>query len=127
MGLELLEHEQCLVDNQIADMLKVKQEVKKVVDEAEAAVARHADWSGEVPPDGCQTPAQLPGDRPLQPTATRAEFPRMINHIEQAARQAELDRLYEADGRHDPHHPMHCLYTGLLTTTTQQETTDGDD
>jgi hypothetical protein len=40
MGLELLEHEQCLVDNQIADMLKVKQEVKKVVDEAEAAVAR---------------------------------------------------------------------------------------
>ena len=40
MGLELLEHEQCLVDNQIADMLKVKQEVKKVIDEAEAAVAR---------------------------------------------------------------------------------------
>lgn len=40
MGLELLEHEQCLVDNQIADMLKVKQEVKKVVDEAEAAVAK---------------------------------------------------------------------------------------
>ena len=40
MGLELLEHEQCLVDNQIADMLKVKQEVKKVIDEAESAVAK---------------------------------------------------------------------------------------
>ena len=40
MGLELLEHEQCLVDNQIADMLKIKQEVKKVIDEAESAVAR---------------------------------------------------------------------------------------
>jgi uncharacterized protein (DUF433 family) len=40
MGLELLEHEQCLIDNQIADMLRVKQEVKKVVDEAEAAVAK---------------------------------------------------------------------------------------
>jgi hypothetical protein len=40
MGLELLEHEQCLVDNQIAEMLKIKQEVKKVVDEAEAAVAK---------------------------------------------------------------------------------------
>jgi hypothetical protein len=40
MGLELLEHEQCLIDNQIAEMLRVKQEVKKVVDEAEAAVAR---------------------------------------------------------------------------------------
>jgi len=40
MGLELHEHEQCLVDNQIADMLKIKQEVKKVVDETEAAVAR---------------------------------------------------------------------------------------
>jgi hypothetical protein len=40
MGLELLEHEQCLVDNQIVEMLRVKQEVKKVVDEAEAAVAK---------------------------------------------------------------------------------------
>jgi hypothetical protein len=40
MGLELLEHEQCLVDNQIADMLKVKQEVKKVINEAEVAVAK---------------------------------------------------------------------------------------
>ncbi len=40
MGLELLEHEQCLVDNQIADMLKIKQEVKKVIDEAETAVAK---------------------------------------------------------------------------------------
>jgi hypothetical protein len=40
IGLELLEHEQCLVDNQIAEMLKIKQEVKKVIDEAEVAVAK---------------------------------------------------------------------------------------
>ena len=50
----------------------------------------------------------------------------MINHIEQAARQAELDRLYEADGRHDPQHPHHATYTGLLTTTTEQEN-NGDE
>jgi len=40
MGLELTEHEQCVVDNQIAEMLRVKQEVKKVVTEAETAVAK---------------------------------------------------------------------------------------
>lgn len=40
MGLELTEHEQCMVDNQIAEMLKVKQEVKKVVTEAETAHAK---------------------------------------------------------------------------------------
>ena len=53
----------------------------------------------------------------------------MTDHIEQAARQAELDRLYEADGRHDPHHPHHATYTGLVagTTTTEQETTDESD
>lgn len=34
--------------------------------------------------------------------------------IEQEARQARLDELYAADGRHDPEHPMHCLYTGLV-------------
>jgi uncharacterized protein (DUF433 family) len=37
MGLELTEHEQCMVDNQIGEMLRVKQEVKKVVTEAETA------------------------------------------------------------------------------------------
>lgn len=35
------------------------------------------------------------------------------NPIEQQARQDELDRRYEEDGRHDPAHPMHALYTGL--------------
>lgn len=33
--------------------------------------------------------------------------------IEQLARQERLEALYEADGRHDPEHPMHGLYTGL--------------
>jgi len=34
--------------------------------------------------------------------------------VEQQLRQERLDALYEADGRHDPKHPMHALYTGLL-------------
>jgi len=32
---------------------------------------------------------------------------------EQQARQDELDRLYEQDGRNDPNHPLHATYTGL--------------
>ncbi len=40
MGLQLNEHEQCIIDEQIANMLKIKQEVKKVVDEAETAIAK---------------------------------------------------------------------------------------
>jgi len=40
MGLTLNEHEQCIIDEQISTMLKIKQEVKKVVDEAEVAVAK---------------------------------------------------------------------------------------
>lgn len=54
----------------------------------------------------------------------------MINHIEQESRQAALEALYEADGRHDPAHPHHATYTGLVagfTTTTEQETTDESD
>jgi hypothetical protein len=44
------------------------------------------------------------------------------NAIEQQAVQDRLDALYEADGRHDPSHPMHGLYTGLIIT----ETTNAD-
>jgi hypothetical protein len=42
IGLELTEHEQCIVDDQISTMLKSKQEVKRAQDEidADAAVAR---------------------------------------------------------------------------------------
>jgi hypothetical protein len=36
-----------------------------------------------------------------------------MNYLEQQARQERLDALYEADGRHDPKHSMHALYTGL--------------
>jgi hypothetical protein len=32
---------------------------------------------------------------------------------EQLARQNRLEDLYEADGRGNPDHPMHGLYTGL--------------
>lgn len=32
---------------------------------------------------------------------------------EQNARQARLEALYEADGRTDPAHPMHGVYTSL--------------
>lgn len=40
------------------------------------------------------------------------------NPIEQQARQDQLEEIYEADGRHDPAHPMHATYTGLVA---QQE------
>jgi len=40
MGLELKEHEQCIVDEQISQMLKIKQEIKRVVTEEETAVAK---------------------------------------------------------------------------------------
>ena len=36
------------------------------------------------------------------------------NPIEQQARQDQLEALYEADGRHDPAHPLHSTYTGLV-------------
>lgn len=35
------------------------------------------------------------------------------NPTEQQARQDQLEALYEADGRHDPAHPSHGVYTGL--------------
>ena len=40
MGLVLNEHEQGIIDEQIANLLKIKQEVKKVINEAEVAVAK---------------------------------------------------------------------------------------
>ena len=40
MGLQLNEHEQCIIDEQISNLLKIKQEVKKVIDETETAVAK---------------------------------------------------------------------------------------
>lgn len=43
------------------------------------------------------------------------------NPIEQQARQDQLEALYEADGRHNPDHPMHCLYTGLTIAAREQE------
>lgn len=39
----------------------------------------------------------------------------MTTHQEQEGRQAALEALYEADGRHDPAHPHHSLFTGLVT------------
>lgn len=44
-----------------------------------------------------------------------------LNHMaggwdlaEQAARPGRLNALYEADGRHNPHHPYHGVFTGLV-------------
>jgi hypothetical protein len=34
----------------------------------------------------------------------------------QQARQDRLEELYHQDGRHEPGHPMHGLYTGLVMT-----------
>ena len=47
-----------------------------------------------------------------------------MNYLEQQARQERLDALYEADGRHDPKHPMHALYTGLLIDKKEEATND---
>ena len=41
--------------------------------------------------------------------------------VQQQARQDQLEALYEADGRHDPGHPMHCLYCGLAQSAQEQE------
>lgn len=41
--------------------------------------------------------------------------------IEQQAVQDRLDAWYEQDGRHEPSHPMHCLYTGLAEQYGDQE------
>lgn len=44
---------------------------------------------------------------------------------EDQERQDRLEHLYEIDGRHDPSHPLHSLYTGLwaahTTTTTEND------
>lgn len=46
----------------------------------------------------------------------------MTSINEDQDRQARLEELYEEDGRQDPGHPMHCLYTGLWQQRlTQQE------
>lgn len=41
--------------------------------------------------------------------------------IEQQAVQDRLDQLYKDDGRDDPKHPMHALYTGLAEAAREQE------
>ena len=49
------------------------------------------------------------------------------NPAEQQARQDELDRFYEADGRHDPAHPHHATYTGLVATPEPSPATEASD
>ena len=39
--------------------------------------------------------------------------PPPTDYDEQTARQKRLDALYLADGRDNPEHEMHSLYTGL--------------
>lgn len=46
------------------------------------------------------------------------------NPIEQQARQDRLDAAYQASGRADATDPMHSLYTGLLTQTDDNNSTD---
>lgn len=50
----------------------------------------------------------------------------MIDPIEQQRRQDALDAAYEADGRHDPEHPLHALYSGLMTADTTTTETDDE-
>lgn len=56
------------------------------------------------------------------------EFARAMNNLDAIAaeesRNYRLEELYHQDGRHEPSHPMHGLYTGLVqttSTTTPQE------
>lgn len=47
-----------------------------------------------------------------------------MNHcdpVQQQAVQDRLEQLYADDGRHDPKHPMHALYTGLTQAAREQE------
>lgn len=37
----------------------------------------------------------------------------MVDYIEENKRQERLEALYIKDGRTDPAHPFHALYTGL--------------
>jgi hypothetical protein len=43
------------------------------------------------------------------------------NPVDQQARQQELDRLYELDGRADKSHKHHATYTGLYIAQQQAE------
>ena len=40
-------------------------------------------------------------------------MPHTLDYREENRRQARLEEWYRLDGRHDPAHPMHCLFTGL--------------
>jgi hypothetical protein len=68
------------------------------------------------------------GDFTLEINIARIVYAAMHPHmhpdccpIEQQAIQDRLDAWYEADGRHDPAHPMHALYTGLAEKFLHQE------
>lgn len=45
--------------------------------------------------------------------------------VQQSQRQAELEELYQRDGRDRKSHPMHALYTGLWQQWTQDPQNDG--
>lgn len=44
-----------------------------------------------------------------------------INPLDECVKQGHLEALYEADGRHDPAHPFHALYTGLFIAEQQRK------
>lgn len=44
-----------------------------------------------------------------------------MNPATEQAKQDHLDALYEADGRGNPEHPLHGLYTGLAQAEKQRE------
>lgn len=50
----------------------------------------------------------------VRPAESSPELALQCNPVEQQARQERLEALYEADGRHDPAHPAHATYTGLV-------------
>ena len=52
--------------------------------------------------------------------------PPMTDQQVDQARQDKLEELYTLDGRHDPAHPMHCLYTGLWVAQAAPESEEAD-
>lgn len=46
---------------------------------------------------------------------------RNCDPTEQQERFERMEALYEADGRHDPAHPDHGIYSGLMRQQQEQE------
>jgi hypothetical protein len=66
--------------------------------------------------------AWLPAEQAETPTPQQeSTMTRDCDPVEQTLRQDRLDDLYSKDGRHDPSHPLHSVYTGLAEKYREQD------